>query len=125
MSTNEQTPTTSTTSTPDLEHLPASAKLREVLERANAILDRMHALEARVAALESTPAVASVRDRGPTSTREMTEEDARRIMLGDLKGAAHRKAAEVLGLSYGQVYSARGGYTFKGVYAEAKAAEKA
>lgn len=60
------------------------------------------------------------RDRGPESTRDMTEDDARRIMLGDLRDVAHKKAAEILGLSYGQVYSARFGHTFKTVYAEAR-----
>ena len=54
----------------------------------------------------------------------MTEADARTIMLGEHAASSHRKAAEALGLSYGQVYSARNGYTFKGVYAEMKAAEK-
>jgi hypothetical protein len=53
--------------------------------------------------------------KGPSSTREMTIEDAERIINGDLKEASHKKAAEELGLSYGQVYSARGGYTFKSV----------
>ena len=63
----------------------------------------------RLDALEATPK----RDRGPKSTREMTEDDARRIILGDLKDLSHKKAAQKLGLSYGQIYSARGGYTFK------------
>ena len=58
------------------------------------------------------------RDRGPDSTREMTEDDARRILLGDMKDVAHKKAAEELGLSYGQIYSARKGFTFKGIYKE-------
>ena len=51
--------------------------------------------------------------KGPSSQRDMTVEDAERIINGDLKSVPHRKAAETLGLSYGQVYSARGGYTFK------------
>lgn len=59
------------------------------------------------------------RDRGPESTRDMTEADAKRIMLGDLKDTAHTEAATILGLSYGQVYSARFGHTFKWVYQEA------
>jgi hypothetical protein len=46
----------------------------------------------------------------------MTEDEAKRIMLGDLKEVSHTKAAEMLGLSYGQIYSARKGFTFKGVY---------
>ena len=48
----------------------------------------------------------------------MTEGDARRILLGDLKDATHTAAATELGLSYGQVYSARKGFTFKTVYQE-------
>ena len=86
---------------------------------------KITALESQVKALEEKPVAAAVRDRGPTSTRDMTLEDATRIMLGDLKSTNHRQAAEILGLSYGQVYSARGGYTFKGVYkqmVDAKAA---
>lgn len=60
------------------------------------------------------------RDRGPESTRDMTEEDAQRVMLGDLRTTSHKEAAKILGLSYGQVYSARFGHTFKGVYQEAR-----
>ena len=60
----------------------------------------------------------ATRNRGPQSERTMTDEDARRIMLGDLKDASHKEAAETLGLSYGQVYSARKGFTFKAIYQE-------
>lgn len=56
------------------------------------------------------------RDRGPKSEREMTEDDARKILLGELKDKKHMEAAKELGLSYAQVYSARNGYTFKTVY---------
>lgn len=56
--------------------------------------------------------------KGPASTREMTEEDARRILEGDLKELSHKNAAAELGLSYGQIYSCRGGYTFKKIYEE-------
>ena len=60
------------------------------------------------------------RDRGPKSEHKMKDEDARRIMLGDLKDTGHKQCAEILGLSYGQVYSARNGYTFKIIYQEMK-----
>jgi hypothetical protein len=53
--------------------------------------------------------------KGPASTREMSLEDAERIINGDLREVSHKIAAEKLGLSYGQIYSARGGYTFKNV----------
>jgi hypothetical protein len=51
-----------------------------------------------------------------TAAREMTDEDAKRILTGDLKDAKHNAAADTLGLSYGQVYSCRGEYTFKHVH---------
>lgn len=83
-------------------------------------------LENKIKALEEKSVeVRNVRDRGPSSTREMTEEDAEKIMIGDLKMESHRKCAELLGLSYGQVYSARGGYTFKGIYKKAEDLKKA
>jgi DNA-directed RNA polymerase specialized sigma24 family protein len=69
-------------------------------------LNRIKELEEKVSSLKT-------RDRGPKSTREMTEEDGKRIMFGDLKKLSHKEAAKELGLSYGQVYSARSGYTFR------------
>lgn len=56
------------------------------------------------------------RDRGPKSEGEMTEEHAIRVMLGDLRSLSHKAAALELKLSYGQIYSARKGYTFKKIY---------
>ena len=56
------------------------------------------------------------RDRGPKSEGEMTEDHAIRVMLGDLREATHKDAALELKLSYGQIYSARKGYTFKKIY---------
>jgi hypothetical protein len=56
------------------------------------------------------------RDRGPDSERQMTDEDAEKIMLGEHKDLSHKDAAMKLGLSYGQVYSARKGFTFKTIY---------
>ena len=79
---------------------------------------RIVELEAKVVELSTT------RDRGPKSERQMTEDDARRIILGDLKAKSHKEAAEELGLSYGQVYSARGGYTFKKITEEKLAKKK-
>lgn len=67
---------------------------------------------ARIEALEERVSQIKVRDRGPKSTRAMTDEDAARIKFGDLAKLGHKEAAAELGLSYGQVYSARGGYTF-------------
>ena len=72
-------------------------------------------LIARIEVLEEKVANIKVRDRGPKSTRTMTDEDAFRVKFGDLadqKDWPHMKAAKELGLSYSQVYSARGDYTF-------------
>lgn len=76
------------------------------------------ALNERVAALE---AAAGGRQRGPKVERAMTEADAYRVKFGDLKPPiTHKDAAEQLGLSYGQVFSCRGGYTFKHVKEDGK-----
>lgn len=71
-------------------------------------------LQQRVIALE-TPKTTN------TSQREMTDDDARRIMNGDLKDTKHKEAGEKLGLSYGQIYSCRLGYTFKAIHKELSA----
>ena len=91
----------------EIAKLDESAKLKDVIAKVNELIERIN-----------NGKNAKVRDRGPDSTREMTEDDARRILLGDMKDVAHKKAAEELGLSYGQIYSARKGFTFKGIYKE-------
>lgn len=81
--------------------------------------NNLTALERRCAELtqelDAMKSSGGIKVKGPKSQREMTEEDARRVRFGDLKDVQVRKAAEILGLSYGQVYSARGEYTFKGL----------
>ena len=87
--------------------LDESAKLKDVIAKVNELIERINISKN-----------AKVRDRGPDSTREMTEDDARRLLLGDMKDKSHKDAAKELGLSYGQIYSARKGFTFKSVYKE-------
>lgn len=83
------------------------------------LTEKVNELVMIVMNLSATAPVASVsRNRGPASEKVMDENDARRVMLGDLKGDSHKEAAEKLGLSYGQIYSARKGFTFKPVYKE-------
>jgi hypothetical protein len=73
-------------------------------------------LQTEVAQLKAQIVTLSApRDRGPKSSGEMTEEHAFRVKFGDMKTVAHKAAAEALGLSYGQIFSCRGGYTFKQV----------
>lgn len=69
-------------------------------------------LQARIAVLE-TPKPAT-----NASQREMTDDDARRILNGDLAQTKHKEAGEKLNLSYGQIYSCRLGYTFKAIHKE-------
>lgn len=72
-------------------------------------------LTERVAVLEEFVEQKNSRNK---SEREMTDEDARRILNGDLKDASHKKCMETLKLSYGQVYSCRLHYTFKHIHRE-------
>lgn len=87
-----------------MEKLESNAKLADVIAKINELVDHVN----------SQPA----RDRGPKSERTMTDDDARRVMLGDLKDRSHKECAEILNLSYGQIYSARKGFTFKPIYKE-------
>ena len=91
----------------ELIKLDESAKLKDIITKINELIEVMNTAKAPKA-----------RDRGPDSQREMTEDDARRILLGDMKDKSHKDAAKELGLSYGQIYSARKGFTFKSIYKE-------
>lgn len=93
-----------------VEMVDALASRIEDLEKIN------YSLNSKVEKLETK--------RGPESQRKMTEDDARRILIGDLKDTGHKAAAIELSLSYGQIYSCRGGYTFKSIHEELLAAKK-
>jgi hypothetical protein len=97
---------TQVSETKEIVALGEGAKLADVIAKVNELVSKANAK----------------RDRGPASKREMTEADAREVIFGSLKDLAHGKAAEKLGLSYGQVYSARWGYTYKKVFQEFKKA---
>lgn len=80
------------------------------------LIKTVETLAARVEALETQlEAINKPRDRGPKSQGEMTDAHAYRVKFGDMKDTKHKAAAEALGLSYGQIFSCRGGYTFKHV----------
>lgn len=81
--------------------------------------EEFEALLARIETLES--AVTSLTAPKNTETKEMTDDHAMRILVGDLKDAKHNEAAKKLGLSYGQIYSCRGEYTFKHIHKKLKA----
>ena len=92
--------------------------LKVLGEKINDLVEFANQLEERVQSAKAAPVAPVSRSRGPASEKVMSEDDARRAMLGDLKGDSHKEAAEKLGLSYGQIYSARKGFTFKGIYKE-------
>jgi len=75
----------------------------------------LETLSVRIAELESTIAELTVRNRGPKSTMSMTAEQAHMVKFGQLAKLDHMQCAKKLGLSYGQIYSARNGYTFNHV----------
>lgn len=103
---NAQTtvPTVSTeTEVKDILKLDEKANLRDVILKVNELVAKSN----------------QKRDRGPESTKTMTEDDAKAILIGEDRNLSHTKAAEKFGLSYGQVYSARKGFTFKPIYKEA------
>ena len=71
-------------------------------------------LQSKVAALEAKA------NAPKAESAEMTDEHAKRVTYGDLAALKHKDAAEKLGLTYGQVYSCRLGFTFKDVHKKAK-----
>lgn len=107
----------------NLAHLNLEEKLtlKALGEKINELIVFANALNDRADIAKSAPVS---RNRGPVSETTMTEDHARRVMLGDLKDSSHKEAAELLGLSYGQIYSARKGFTFKPVYKEMTSAAK-
>lgn len=106
-----------TTSTSiELLDLTAKLSMKDLALKINEIIEVTNKLSST-----TQPA----RSRGPVSESTMTEEHARRVMIGDLKDVSHKEAAELLALSYGQIYSARKGFTFKPVYKEMVEAQKA
>ena len=74
------------------------AALAEQVEEANAKLDG--------------------RNKSAPTKRNMTDADALRVLNGDMKDLQHKEAANGIGLTYAQVYSCRGGFTFKHVIHE-------
>ena len=99
-----------------------SAVLKK-LEELNSVLMMMQVsldgLTVRVEALEAR-ARTQVEYKNASSAilREMTKDDARRVLTGNLAESSHKEAAASLGLSYQQIYSCRFGYTFKPIHRE-------
>jgi len=74
---------------------------------------RLADLTARIEKLET---LVLARNASAATKRNMTDEDALRVLTGDLRDVAHKEAAEKIGLTYAQVYSCRLEFTFKHVH---------
>lgn len=79
------------------------------------VISAVEALQKQVDALQS---VIDGKQPGPKTERPMTAQDAFDVKFGQYKGLNHKEAAQKCGLSYGQVFSCRGNYTFKHVRAD-------
>lgn len=79
----------------------------------DAMCDVSTDLKARIEKLET---LVLARNASAATKRNMTDEDALRVLTGDLRDVAHKEAAEKIGLTYAQVYSCRLEFTFKHVH---------
>jgi len=90
--------------------LDKNAKLADVIAKVNEMVEALNKTTDR---------------RGPKSEREMTDDDARKILKGgEFEKESHKTAAEKLGLSYAQVYSCRKLFTFKHIHKELEKSAK-
>lgn len=84
----------------------------------NSLQAQVEELTARVATLEAQ----ANKPKTSASAREMTDDDARNVLTGEMKEVSHKDAAAKLNLSYGQIYSCRLEYTFKHIHKEMREA---
>jgi hypothetical protein len=83
-----------------------------VLEEHLPLLDRLDAIERRLMA----------RNKSSSTKRDMTDEDAKEVLIGVYKDMSHKTAEGASNLTYAQVYSCRLEYTFKHVHKELRQA---
>jgi len=81
--------------------------MKKIANKLNEVIRHINTLEQR-----------PTRDNGPKSQRKLDEDLARDILFGEDKDLTVKEACQKYGLSYGQVYSVREGYTFKKVQIE-------
>jgi hypothetical protein len=73
-------------------------------------------IEERTTRIEMLEKLVLARNASAPTKRNMTDEDALKVLTGDLKDLSHKDAAEKAGLTYAQVYSCRLEFTFKHVH---------
>lgn len=81
----------------------------------NELIEQIASLTERIIKLE-----AQLEPKRNEAQREMTDDDAKQILFGDLANDKHNSVASILGLSYGQIYSCRKEFTFKHIHKHMK-----
>lgn len=99
-----------------------TALLQDVVQRVKVLEGHSEGedevLRELVAKVEELAEKVEGRNKSAPVKRNMTDADAKRVLVGDLRDLAHKEAAEVVGLTYAQVYSCRMEFTFKHVHKE-------
>lgn len=89
-----------------------TARVEDLAEKLSELRDRPD-LTARIEKIET---LVLARNASAATKRNMTDEDALRVLTGDLRDLSHKEAAEKIALTYAQVYSCRLEFTFKHVH---------
>jgi hypothetical protein len=92
----------------------SSATTSSVAPTVEELLIRIVALEQQLVTISAQ--LETLTKPNNQSQKEMTDEHAYQILTGEYKDLKHNEAAQKLGLSYGQVYSCRGEYTFRHIH---------
>lgn len=88
-------------------------QMSEMRDQQDGMNDTLFGSVGRIEKLET---LVLARNASAATKRNMTDEDALRVLTGDLRETSHKEAAEKIGLTYAQVYSCRLEFTFKHVH---------
>lgn len=92
------------------------SELRDHQDGQNDVLADLSGRPDLTARIEKIETLVLARNASAATKRNMTDEDALRVLTGDLRDLSHKEAAEKIALTYAQVYSCRLEFTFKHVH---------
>lgn len=92
------------------------SELRDHQDGQNDVLADLSGRPDLTARIEKIETLVLARNASAATKRNMTDEDALRVLTGDLRELSHKEAAEKIALTYAQVYSCRLEFTFKHVH---------